>query len=138
MIIVGQLLIGVESHEFEIFNYFEDDEYILRPIDVQMVSDGNIVQTICYMYREEYIEQKLLNKKWRFDDFTLPTVLDPYVKMCGDCRREFELTWKEPQVFDEEEVRDAMRKIQYKKETNKNYVTGFTDRTPTTVNADDF
>ena len=80
----------------------------------------------------------MLNLKWRFDDFTLPHVLEPYVKMCQDCRREFELTWKEPMVFEEEEVRDSMRKIAYKKEINKNYVTGFTDRTPTTVNADDF
>ena len=36
-------------------------------------------------------------------------------------------------MFEDEEVREAMRRIQYKKETNKNYITGFIDRTPTTV-----
>ena len=53
--------------------------------------------------------------------------------MCNESRIEWELTWEKKEVFEDEEVREAMRRIQYKKETNKNYITGFIDRTPTTV-----
>ena len=49
------------------------------------------------------------------------------------------LPWETPQEYDEDEVREAARKIQFKKETNKNYIqAGFKDRTPTVVVIEDY
>lgn len=51
-VIMGQLLMGVTAREFEIFSYFEDDEYTLEPIDVEMVSDGKLIHSITDLVNE--------------------------------------------------------------------------------------
>ena len=58
--------------------------------------------------------------------------------MCSEVHEEYRLTWETEEEFEEEEVREAYRKIQFKRETNKNYLNGFVDHTPTTVLFDEY
>ena len=59
--------------------------------------------------------------------------------MASETLLEYTTGLETPFEFQEDEVREAVRKILYKQETNRNYMgSAFVDRTPTIVHHDDF
>lgn len=100
-----------------------------------------ILSTACYVYHPDYARYNLLPEKWDFSKSfaKLDGVHNLFVNFCADTWSELRHTWDTKHVFQEDDVRAVYRGIQYKKETNRNYVGApFIDRTPTVMIYDEF
>lgn len=141
-IILGQVFRGLSTRDLQILTYLEDDEFCVKLIEVELITLGEKMWTICYVMKGETAPARLVGRKWDYDlDFAArPLAVQEYFKRAAEHTRiELEQTYDVVRDFTEEEIREAVRYIQYKKETNKNYMgQAFVDRTPTTVHYDDF
>ncbi|CAD7930860.1 unnamed protein product [Amoebophrya sp. A25] len=140
-VILGQLITGLTAKELILLSATMDDEFVVKSVEVERIYDGEILTTICYIYREEFAPFMLTPVKWNYELHfaALEPVVERVCLYSREVRRENELTYTTSHEFEEEDVRAAVRLIQYKKETNKNYMgQAFVDRTPTLIRYDDF
>ncbi len=97
------------------------------------------VSTLAFIYKEDYVA-RLRGRKWDYGiDFAMDQkIFEDYLQVCKEFRAQFICMHDLPLEFQEEEIREAFRIIRYKRETNKNYASGFIDRTPTIIHYEDF
>ncbi|CAD7948036.1 unnamed protein product [Amoebophrya sp. A120] len=140
-VVLGQMVNGLTARELSLFTSAVDDHFTIKVVEVERISDASSVTTVTYCYREEFVLPMLLPVKWQYETHfaCTPELVEKACTYAKEIRLEFALTYDVHREYDEEDIREAVRLIQFKKETNKNYMgQAFVDRTPTVVKYDDF